>query len=81
MDGRKRGAKIGFFQNGKVEQVSFRYAWRKHDFGRIEDLPFLDWFWKFKFFFATMLHVNIMPSLEFINSYESTACPASLLYS
>ena len=47
MEERKRGAKIGFLQNGKVEQVSFRYAWRKHDFGRIEDLPFLDWFWKF----------------------------------
>ena len=52
MGGGKRGAKIRFFQNGKVEQVSFKYAWRKHDFGRIEDLPFLDWFWKFYNFFC-----------------------------
>ena len=45
--GGKRGTKIGFFQNGKVEQVSFKYGRRKHDFRRIEDLSFLDWFWKF----------------------------------
>ena len=43
--------------------------------------PFWIGFGSFIIFFATMLHAKTMPSLEFINSYELTACPAGLLYS
>ena len=64
--GGKRDARIGFFQNGKVEQVSFQYVWRKHDFAKIQDLPFLDFYWKVLIFFATMLQTNTMPSPELI---------------
>ena len=56
-----RGLSIGFSQNSKVDSVSFQYAKRKHNFERIENLPFLDFSESFKCVSATILHANIMP--------------------
>lgn len=70
-----RGVRIRFSQNGKVEQVSFQYAWGKQNLGRIEDLPFLDFSQISQvsqisqFLFVTTLHANTMP----IKAWQKTA--------